>query len=377
MIIFKKTFLGAVISTLLIGTTPTMAADADVVNEDTLKEDVSYEVYGIIAMQAAYRDYDSGSVKKDNDLGGMQLNNESRIGFRGSKKFTKFNPTFIWQIEGGYVDPSFGGEGAGLGERDTFVGFESDSLGLVRLGRVLTPMYELVDWPASNPGLGDVYDWGGTIGGAKYQDRQSNTIRWDTPIYADALSFDIAVGAGDSAGLGEGNDHWIGVATHYKIGPIQLDAAYEANRNIVSESTTWDNDSYLVGMQGWFENGISFYAQYKMMAARSGTGVDESQNAMSTAIMYTTGDWQYKLGYAANFELERDGKTINNTDDNVISAQAMYFVDPSAVLYVRARTLDFGDGASYSNGYTDSDGGTIRWKSADYSELSIGVEYYF
>ncbi|WP_146041134.1 porin, partial [Vibrio vulnificus] len=101
---------------------------------------------------------------------------------------------------------------------------------------------------------------------------------------------------------------------------------------IVAEGQTWDNDTYLVGVQGWFENGISFFAQYKMMEANANNGVDEKQNAMTAGLMYTTGDWQYKLGYAANFELERNGKTINNTDDNVISAQVMYFVDPSAVL---------------------------------------------
>lgn len=371
MTMFKKTLLGAAVSALLLGATPVIAADADGANADNLKESASYEVYGIIAMQAAYRAYDSGVNATDDKLGGMQFNNESRIGFRGKKQFANFGPTFIWQIEGGYVDPSFGGEGAGLGERDTFVGFESDSLGQIRVGRVLTPMYELVDWPASNPGLGDVYDWGGAIGGAKYQDRQSNTIRWDTPTYSEALSFDVAAGAGDKAGLGEGDDYWAGVAGHYKLGPIQFDAAYEGNRNIQAETTTWDNDTYLIGLQGWFENGISFFAQYKMMEATSATGVDESQNAVSTGFMYTKGDWQYKLGYAANFELERDGKTINDTDDSVISAQIMYFVDPSAVLYARARTLDFGDGAAA----IDNSG--ARWKSADYDEFSVGVEYYF
>ncbi|PMH41811.1 hypothetical protein BCU68_15275 [Vibrio sp. 10N.286.49.B3] len=374
---FKKTLLGATVATLMLsGSAFADSAFGDSADKFLTEDSFAYEVYGIIAMQAAYRNYDSGDNATNDALGGAQLNNESRIGFRGKKNFANFGPTFLWQIEGGYVDPSFGGSGAGLGERDTFVGFESDGLGKFRLGRVLTPMYELVDWPASNPGLGDVYDWGGSIGGSKYKDRQSNTLRWDTPMYLDALSFNVAVGAGNDAALGEGDDYWAGIAGHYKIGPIQLDAAYEGNRNIESEGSTWSNDSYLVGLQGWFDNGISFFAQYKMMEASAGS-VDEKQNAMSAGLMYTTGDWQYKLGYAANFELERNGKTIDNTDDNVLSAQVMYFVDPSAVLYVRARTLDFGDAATYSNGFTDSKGGTNRWKSASYDEFSVGVEYYF
>lgn len=375
---FKKTLLGAAVSTLMLsGGAYADGANSDAAKNYLTKDSFAYEVYGIIAMQAAYRDYDTGDTAKDDNLGGAQLNNESRIGFRGKKDFANFGPTFLWQIEGGYVDPSFGGEGAGLGERDTFVGFEGESFGQVRLGRVLTPMYELVDWPASNPGMGDVYDWGGAIGGAKYQDRQSNTVRWDSPMYAEALSFDVAVGAGDKAGLGEGDDYWSGLAAHYKLGPIQFDAAYEGNRNISYESSKWSNDTYLVGLQGWFDNGISFFAQYKMMEASSTDGTDEKQNAMSSAIMYTTGDWQYKLGYAANFDLDRNGQTVDNTGDDVLSAQVMYFVDPSAVIYARARTLDFGDGATYSDGSTDKDGGTTRGKSGDYDEFSIGVEYYF
>jgi predicted porin len=108
------------------------------------------------------------------------------------------------------------------------------------------------------------------------------------------------------------------------------------------------------------------------MEADASNGVSEKQDAMSAGLMYTTGDWQYKLGYAANFDLERDGKTIDNTADDVLSAQIMYFVDPSAVLYARARTLDFGDGASQVG-----DPSEYRGKSADYDEFSVGVEYYF
>lgn len=364
----KKSLLATAITGMMFsGAALADGANSDAAKEYLTKDSFSYEVYGIIAMQAAYRDYDSGSKATDDDLGGMQLNNESRIGFRGKKQFANFGPTFIWQIEGGYVDPSFGGEGAGLGERDTFVGFESASWGQVRLGRVLTPMYELVDWPASNPGLGDVYDWGGAIGGAKYQDRQSNTIRWDSPMYADKFSLDIAAGAGDKAGLGAGDDYWGGIAAHYKLGPLQLDAAYEGNRNIESEGQTWENNTYLVGVQGWFDNGISFFAQYKYMEADASNGVNEKQDAMSAGLMYTTGDWQYKLGYAANFDLERDGKTLSNTSDDVVSAQIMYFVDPSAVLYARARMNDFNEGL---DGLDDA----ARWTSGtngDYNEYSV------
>jgi len=407
---FKKTLLVGVVISSMFMSGVALANDADATNPKLLEEGLSYEIYGIVALQAAYRNYDSDNQVTDDNMSGLQYNNETRIGFRGKKQFANLGPMFVWQVEGGYVDPSFGGNGAGFGDRDTFVGLESKEMGLIRVGRVLTPLYELVDWPGSNPGLGDIFDWGGGIGGAKYQDRQSDTIRWDTPLYFDALSFDIAAGAGDKSGLGEGDDHWAGIAAHYSIGPIQLDFAYEGNRNVEAESIAevtavpgipgtpaeggkppipgidpiylitgetrlWDNDTYLVGIQGWFDNGISFFAQYKMMyASEDLTGTEEKQNAMTSGLMYTTGNWQYKLAYAANFDLEQNGKTIDDSSDSVLSAQVMYFVDPSAVLYARVRTVDFGKGGDTLN---SPDEYVARWKSADFNELSVGVEYTF
>lgn len=353
---FKPSLVGAAVATMLASGIAFNVSAAD-----------NYEVYGVIALQAAYRDYDAGNKETDDNLGGSQLNNESRIGFRGEKDFKNIESTFIWQIEAGYVDPSFSDPGSELGARDTFVGFKHDSYGTVRLGRVLSPLYELVDWPASNPGLGDVYDWGGAIGGTKHQDRASNTIRWDTPTFTDSLSFNLAYGmAGkDGAQKGDAKDYWIGAAAHYKVSVFQFDLAYEGNRDVAKESIEWDNDAYLFGVQGWFDNGLSFYAQYKMMEAKPVAGDKEKQNAYSAGLAYTTGDWQFKLGYAKNDELKVGGSKLKGSDDDVLSVQALYFVDPSAVLYARARTLDFGD--SYKG----------RWKSADYDEYSVGVEYYF
>ncbi len=136
-------------------------ASDNIVDIEAIKAGMKYEVYGKIALQAHVRDYENSP-----NLEGFQTNNESRIGFRGSKQFAKFKPLFIWQIESGYVDPSYKNHEAsgGLGERDTFVGFEDwDSFGQIRLGRVLTPMYEIVDWPGANPGMGDVWDWGDSL----------------------------------------------------------------------------------------------------------------------------------------------------------------------------------------------------------------------
>ncbi|WP_407083354.1 porin [Photobacterium leiognathi] len=359
---FKRTLLGAAIVTAAMGSISSHAADADAVAVEKLKESFSYEVYGVIAMQALTRDYNEAGKALWEEDSNWKLNNESRIGFRGSKDFAN-GPKFIWQIESGYVGGSSAAPGADgkLGVRDTFVGFEGDSWGKIRIGRVLTPIYEIIDWPGSNPGLGDVYDWGYDIAGAAYQDRQSDTVRWDSPTWG-GFSVDLAFGRGDA--VAESDSNWGGAAAHYAIGPVTLQAAYERNN-----SSEWVNDTYLVGAQGNFDNGLGFFAQYKMMEADAqvaGTA-DQSQNSYTAGIMYNVSDYQFKIGYAANEDLEKDSKKVDNTADSVISGQVMYFIDPSAVVYTRVRHVERGQGED----------GRVDNENPEFMEYSVGVEYYF
>jgi predicted porin len=383
----KKSLLALAVSSLVMSGSA-FAADADAVSIEKLKESFSYEVYGVIAMQALTRDYNDAGKALWAEDSNWKLNNESRIGFRGSKDLAK-GPTFIWQIESGYVGGSSAAPGADgkLGVRDTFVGFEGDSWGKIRVGRVLTPIYEIIDWPGSNPGLGDVYDWGYGIAGAPYQDRQSDTVRWDSPTWG-GFSVDLAFGRGDNVAASDSN--WGGAAVHYAFSGITLQAAYERNHSSKSGKSAgfefdpvtgaskptaaeaaqdWINDTYLVGVQGNFENGLGFFAQYKMMEADSQiAGVDDqSQNSYTAGIMYNVSDYQFKIGYAANDKLEEGGKKVAHTDDSVISGQVMYFIDPSAVVYTRVRHVERGEGEAKR----------VDNANPEFMEYSVGVEYYF
>ncbi|MGF1699326.1 porin [Photobacterium makurazakiensis] len=367
--IFKRTLLGATIATAAIAAVPAQAEGK-----------YEHGIYGVIAMQLADRQYDN---EKNNS--GVQANHESRLGWRGTAKFDNLQDwTFLWQIESGYVDPSFGPAGGGseFGERDTFVGFEHEKFGQVRVGRVLTPIYELVDWPATNPGMGNVWDWGGNIGGRKFNDRQSDTIRWDTNEFWTGFTMDIAVGAGaDRAGGTDSpkasDNYWHGMAAHQQFkgdwGWVQFDLAYEMNYNTkdgevtdgVLDGTYWDNQTYLMGAQGGFDNGIGYFGYYRISEADNTRGDDERETSYSVGLTYTFGDWQAKVARAENLGLEVNGKDIDNTEDNVTSFQMMYFVDTNAVLYGRYAMNDLGE--AYDG----------RWKSDSFDEFSIGVEYYF
>lgn len=83
--IFKPSLIAMAVSSVAFTAFPTIAEETD----------AKYDVYGIIVVQAHYRDYENSP-----SLTGFQTNNESRIGFRGSKQFQNLGPKFIWQIEG-------------------------------------------------------------------------------------------------------------------------------------------------------------------------------------------------------------------------------------------------------------------------------------
>ncbi|MEI8671105.1 porin [Vibrio sp. SA48] len=112
-------------------------------------EDYNLELYGNIAFSV----FTSNANEKIYDY---SHDNESYIGFRGSKEIVE-GVDVLFQIESGYV--GYEASMSGLGTFDTFVGFDTD-YGKLRFGRMKSALYELVDWPYTNPGLGRVFDWG-------------------------------------------------------------------------------------------------------------------------------------------------------------------------------------------------------------------------
>ncbi|WP_419834126.1 porin [Endozoicomonas atrinae] len=366
---FKKSIIASSVLAALAST----AAVADNHGE----EKYGHDFYGVISVQVAHRDYNDA---KNND--GIQVNNESRLGWRGYAKFDGLpeHTKFIWQIETGYVDPNFAGENGGggyLGGRDTFIGFDSEQFGLVRVGRVLTPIYELVDWPASNPGLGDVYDWGGQIAGNDFNDRQSDTIRWDSKELWSGFTLDLAAGAGadragDTKSEKAGSNYYHGAAAHqqFKYGEgnwIQFDLAYEMNYDSAIYTDEgdltgeyWDNKTYLVGVQGG-HGPVGYFAQYRMAEAKNNAGEKQEEDAYSTGLMYNFGEgqkWQAKVAYAKNEDVKTNGVT-GDTEADVWATQLMYKIDSNAVVYVRYRDLERADTPN------------------SFSEASTGIEYWF
>ncbi|PQJ92817.1 porin, partial [Aliivibrio sifiae] len=251
MTMFKKTLLGAAIALVASGVTA---------KEVGINSDFNVEVYGVAAISLVnYNTTDNNDASS-----GYVVENESRIGFRAHKEMFE-NVLITMQIESGYVDSTdwgHGGVSGGvLGFRDTFVGASGD-WGNVRVGRVLTPLYELVDWPYSNPGLGSVFDWGGIAG---HYDRQSNQVRYDSPKFG-GFSFATSVGRDDNAnggGAATRDSSFVSANAKYSFEKVTFMGAVETGSDFNGVASQ-DNQAYLVGFEASLPAGFGLAAAYKM-----------------------------------------------------------------------------------------------------------------
>ena len=317
------------------------------------------EVYGQMAVSA----YSLSPEKGDATTG---LENESRIGFRGSKDLER-GPELFWQIEGGNVGGGSGANDGKLGFRDTFGGFRG-GFGAVRFGRMLTPLYEIVDWPYSNPGLGNVFDWGYGISGGAYYDRQSDQVRWDSP---DMSGFRVNISTG-KGNVSDDDSMFFGGAAHYAKGPVTAHLGVEKDmarqftgKELTTEqdvTTEFDSLAMIAGVELSYK-GFGLSGAYKTQKAEydnenTVAGGEQSVDSFSVIAQYSgVENVIFKVGFAANSEVEQDGKDLNDTADNVISGQVLYFLDPTAVTYLRVKQMEL--------------------NATDYTEVRLGVEYGF
>ncbi|OOF23175.1 porin [Salinivibrio proteolyticus] len=305
--IFKRSLISAVVA---LGSTGAMAADHDgVVGVLT---DYNVDLYGVAAISAFNQE----------DGNGYDYENESRVGVRAGKAFNDDVYIFM-QIESGYVGED--GTGATLGNRDTFIGMKGD-WGQIRFGRMLTPMYEVVDWPYSNPGLGRVFDWGADT--KSHYDRKGDIARYDSPDFS-GFSFDLSVGRGDKDV--SGSNHF-GAALHYTLADaFTLHGGYEYNSNYEGEV---DTKAYLAGIEVPLPGGFKISAAYKYNDGvykvgdsdplKTYNGVESEQEQISVVGDYWNGPWGFRLGYAANGDSDLDNNVDVDDSDSVIAGQLMY-----------------------------------------------------
>jgi len=350
--LFKRTLVGAAVAMVSAG-----AFAEGETGQIGVLSDFNVEAYGVAAISVV--DY---NVTDNRDAStGFAVENESRIGFRAHKPMFD-DLTITMQIESGYVDNTdwgHGGVSGGvLGFRDTFLGASGD-WGNLRVGRVLTPLYEIVDWPFSNPGLGAAFDWGGI--NAHY-DRQSNQIRYDSPKLG-GFTFAASVGRDDNdngGGSATRDASFVGANARYAFDNVTLMAAVESGTRVVDSTggdweinqdtgvveqnpvvAGYDDDTlaYLLGFEASLPAGFGIAAAYKGEELDNGVRKQE-QDSFSVIGQYWNGPLGIKVGYAANLDSKINGVEQDDAN-NIVSGQVMGVIN-GFVPYVRvAARSDF------------------------------------
>lgn len=365
--------VAAAVSTALLST----AANAYVLGTENTG---NIEVYGVVAVSAYGHTGDKANG--ESNISDYNIENETRVGFRGSKQMTD-GINVIFQVESGYTDTD-DWSGGGLGFRDTFVGVEGD-YGKVTVGRQLTPMYEVVDWPFTNPGLGRVFDPAAT-GDIAYMYDRTESIRYFAPAMGN-LNVNVATGR---AGNGD-NAHWFGGAAKYKaFDAITLHATFEYGNNrkvsdaveagfefdptspdgtpkqiAAKDGVITDTFTYLVGFEAPIAStGISIAGAYKYGQAENiATKNVDSQGSYSLIAQYWNGPLGIKLGYAATEDVDSDDNSNNREGSSVTSLQVMGVVN-GFVPYVRV-------------GMTDKLGWGAVTSDSQETFARVGLEYGF
>ncbi|WP_299016050.1 porin [uncultured Photobacterium sp.] len=365
---FKRSILGAAIATAAM---VSASANAYTIGESN---DAQVEVYGVVSISAVDYGTDDGFTSEDGSKKdeGWVLENETRVGFRAAQAMTDSLEAFV-QVESGWVLD----EGADLGNRDTFVGMRGDSWGQVRFGRMLTPMYELVDWPYSASNMGTTFDRGWRSGERFQFDRKSQQIRYDSASIADMLTFSLSYGKGsekssDSSFVG-------GKVSIAPVDMLTLHAAFELGEDTVfasgsdatfnkdgtlneagKQGSVGDTDAYFAGFELRPIDSLMFAAAYKVgeydATNKGGFDYDKREiDAFSLQANYYMGDALFRLGYA-NQTGETDTKEDTTLDFETITGEFGYSFN-SVYTFLRI--------AEHSN---DGEGDVM---------VRVGTEWYF
>jgi predicted porin len=255
---------------------------------------------------------------------GPIIENETKVGFKINKDIGD-GVSFFTQIESGLVGNT--GKSGVLGNRDTFVGIKGN-FGKIRFGRMLTPMYQIVDWPYSNPGLGRVFDWGNKV--PAHYDRQSNQIRFDGKKIG-SLSYSLAYGRDKANGATKDSSFYGASASYPVVSMLTLMVGVESAEKFRGK----DNDTlgYIVGFDANV-NKFGLAGAYKVGSSDDANGITSSQNLFSVVAKYSLAKIQLKLGYANGANSEIDGVEQKNSS-SALAGQVLYFVNGGPVVYAR------------------------------------------
>ena len=284
---------------LMIGSIATQANAAEAGSKVT--------IYGYI---------DIGLVKEGGQATKMDHGQNNWIGVMGNEQISDdldaiFNVQMRFNPDTGAQEKS-----TTLFQGESTVGLASKTLGTLRLGRALTPLWakKWVYDPWNDSDLmgsignynGDFNSDGRTVFGANEANdfhnysRISNGVYYSTPSFA-GMSLHAVAGTEDTVGA---DTKARGVSLNYDNGPVSAMLAYE--KNLVSDSIVYLGGSYKMGQ--WKVMGSVSRTEFDALS-RAALGVDAS-NSKHVAAVYMLGLDSIRAGYGRIKELDKHKATI-------------------------------------------------------------------
>lgn len=192
----------------------------------------SVTLYGIIDAGLTYVNNVKGSSLFAMQSGILQ---GSRWGLKGSEDLGGGLKT-VFQLENGFntFTGKLGQGGLDFG-RQAYVGLSSTSFGTVTIGRQYDTIDDYVQPATLNGNWGAYFSHAGDIDNTDNAYRVNNSVKYASPSY-NGLTFGGMYAFGGVAGA-FGENSMFGLGAAYSSGPMYLTAAYEYNRNPVTQFT--------------------------------------------------------------------------------------------------------------------------------------------
>lgn len=260
---------------------------------------------------------------------GLKIDIDGRLNFTGTEDLGNGLST-IWQI-GSKVSE----DGKQIGTNDTFIGLKG-SFGQVRLGKMLTPYYEIVDWPLSAGGMGKIMDNGDplkTSGGYetwKNGDRVDNSIRYDSPDFGGFSASAMYYTAENKNSTGR-NSQSFSSRLAYANGSFNTSLGYQYQGD--NAGTDGNKLRSIVWQMGYSFGNFGIYGGVKQTKL-SGNGLGEKRNYWEIGATYSASD---KLSFRAAYGQAGDQKGKYGSDDGAkeFAFQANYSLSKRTSVHLR------------------------------------------
>ena len=192
----------------------------------------SVTLYGIIDAGITYVNNVKGSSQVGLTSG---IEQGSRWGLKGSEDLGGGLKT-VFQLENGFnVASGTLGQGGRMFGRQAYVGLSGANWGTVTVGRQYDSIDDYVQPATMNGNYGAYFSHAGDIDNSDNAYRVNNSIKYASPSY-NGLTFGGMYAFGGTAGQ-FGLNSMFGLGVSYANGPAYIAAAYEYNRNPVTQFT--------------------------------------------------------------------------------------------------------------------------------------------